>query len=183
MWSSLGRLWLYQNKNNIDDWTGFHPNIHSGLDTADKSAKLLHKIYYSSFQNSYIELKHWLLQIISLASFFKLKNQPYIFIKGFDNLVTDFFKIEYNNGFLNCTDEILDIVDLKNRDDKFVLNKINSIKNLLIENQKSNWVNLYNTSYVDLMEDLADDLSHPGPISNKKIFHEIIQYIDSQQLL
>lgn len=183
MWSSIGRLWLYQNKNNVDDWTGFHPENIFGLNPADNSAKLLHKVYYSSFHNSYIELKHWLLQTISLASFFKSRNQPYIFVKGFDNFINDFSIVEYHNSFVNCTKSLSDMLDFTNRPDEFILSKVNHIKNLIDEHKKLNWVNLSTKSFIDLIEDVADDSKHPGPITNKKMCSQIIHYIDAQRLL
>ena len=183
MWTSIGRLWVYYNENNVDDFTGMNPTHSFGLNSSGQSIDQLHKIYYSYFQNNYVEIKHWLLQAISLASFFKLRNQPYIFIKGFENFINDFSTVEYNNGFTPCTKSLSDMLDFKNHPNDFILDKVNNIKNLLIENKKSNWINLHNESFRDLSEDLADDLSHPGPISNKKISSQIIQHIDNQRLL
>jgi len=183
MWSSIGRKWIYHNEENVDDFTGMTPGEIFGFKSSDYSSKSFHKLYYSFFQNHYVELKHWLLQTILLASFFASRNQPYVFIKGFDNFITDFLKIEYNNGFMDCTESLARVLDFNNRPDDFILDKINNIKNLINENKKSNWVNLTTESYMDILEDVADDLSHPGPITNGKMCSQIIQYIDTQRLL
>ena len=183
MWTSIGRLWVYHDENNIDDFTGVNPTHSFGLKSSDHSTEQLHKIYYSYFQNNYVEMKHWLLQTISLASFFKLRNQSYIFIKGFENFINDFLIAEYHDGFIHCTKSLNEMLDFKNRSDEFILDKVNNIKNLLSETKKFNWVNLHNQSFRDLAEDVADDLEHPGPISNQKMYSQIIQYINNQRLL
>jgi len=183
MWTSLARQWIYFNHNNIDDFTGFTPERAFGFNSSLSEAQLFYKLYYSTFQNYYIELKHWLLNIISLSSFLFSRKQPFVFIKGFENFILDFNLVTKNQGFNHLSNDLKQILDFDNRPDDYILNKITVIKNLIDQIKDLPWVNLSSDSFYCISEDVADDGLHPGPISNEKLSSLVMQYIDSQNLL
>ena len=127
-WSSLSRWWFYKEQNNIDDFTGINGNKIFGLSTVD--AKVFGKILPTQFNNRYMLLKQWLLDCISLANVLENK-VPYRFCLGFNNLLSEFNTIEYSDGFKNLSDDLVDILNLQNCPDSYVLDKINVIKNLI----------------------------------------------------
>jgi len=164
-WSSLSRWWYYTGQNNIDDFTGIVNGSAFGAGLATTDAKLLGKMLFTQFNNQYMLLKQWLLDCITLARLLENK-VPYRFCLGFDNLLSEFNNVEYSDGFKNLSEELVDILDLQNRPDSYVLDKINVIKNLIAIVKQLNWINFPDKSWVERSVDLSDDRQHPGMKSN-----------------
>lgn len=166
-WSSLSRWWYYGEQNNIDDFTGIVNGSAFGAGLATTEVKLLGKILFTQFNNQYMLLKQWLLDCITLARLLENK-VPYRFCLGFDNLLSEFNDIEYSDehGFKNLSEELKDILDLHQRPDPYILDKLNVIKNLIRIVKQLNWVNFSNGTWVEGSIDVADDNVHPGIKSN-----------------
>ena len=162
-WTSLPRWWFYKNSPNVDDFTGINNRHVFGL--AGTHNAVLRKILLTEFDNQYVLLKQWLLDCISLGKL--LENQvPYIFCLGFNNWLVEFEKIEYSNGFQHLTSELSVILDLRNRPDSYILDRVTKIKDLITIVKQYNWNNFSNQDWFSHSVDLSDDQLHPGIMSN-----------------
>lgn len=177
-WSSLSRWWHYKDQNNIDDFFGIANNHIFGVGQETGDANLLGKVLFTHFNNQYMLIKHWLLDCISVANLLENK-VPYRFCLGFDNLLSEFNNIEYSNshGFKNLSKELQVILDLKNRPDSYILDKVNVIKNLIELVKQLNWVNFPDDAWFERSIDLADDNMHPGIESNLLWADELSPFI------
>lgn len=175
-WSGLSRWWYYPEQNNIDDFTGIIGGEVFGKSTSD--AKVFGKILFTQFNNQYILLKQWLLDCISLAGLLENK-VPYRFCLGFDNLLSEFNNAEYSDGFKNLSTELVDILELHQRPDSYVLDKLNVIKSLIKIVSQLNWVNFPDGAWCEGSADLADDNVHPGIKSNLLWANELAPFISS----
>jgi hypothetical protein len=177
-WSELSRVWIYCATENIDDFTIINGNNPLGYRADMPEVRQYAKLYYTYFNNVYVNLKKWLCQILALAGYFVSKNQPYIFIKGFENYISEFNNINYNEGFENLNSTVKHFLDFDNRPDDYLLKKIKHIQILLYEVQKLHWLNFDLLSFFDSTIDFADDRCHPGPDSNRLLTDQLISYCD-----
>lgn len=183
MWSSLGRKWIYFSEPNIDDFTVVNPGP-LGLRSSSPEVKLFHKLYINHFNNRYVSLKHWLEQIVCLQSYLKNKSQSYVFVKGFDNLIAEFDSITYSDkGFENISNEIKILLDFDNVPDYRLLNKIENVQQLIKQVDLHNWIDFKDFSFKQSQLDLADDRSHPGPLTNHNMSLTLIDHIKARNLL
>ncbi len=180
-WTSLSRMTIYYADQNVDTPTIVNPYTIGGFNSKDKILIDLAKIHYGYFNNYYMHLKHWLLQIISLANFLTNQQRSYVFVKGFENYLSDFFQVSYNETvkFSNVSEEIKSWLDFDNRPDNYIKDKVESIQTLISKVKALNWVNLDSASIFDSRVDVNQDGVHPGPLSNKTTYTQIVSYLES----
>ena len=185
-WSGISRHWIYFNKCNIDDCTITNSGSIKGfvLDEHRKDVEQYVKLHYALFDNHYVNIKKWLLQILALQDM--LKNVPFAFIKGFDNYLDDFQKVSLTkSGFSNMSKTMKSMLDFDNRPDDYIYKKIQHIQQLINQINKSKWVNFdslpFNSNFN--FKDLADDQLHPGPAANKQLFLNVLDYCESNNIL
>jgi hypothetical protein len=185
MWSDINRKWVYVEDNNVDDYTIINAGNPTGFMSNDSLVHNYAKLHYTMFNNGYVNLTKWATNIISLVAYFETKCIPYIFIKGFDNYVSDFQKINYDTstGFHNLTLEIEKMLDFDNRSDYYTHQKITVVQDLLNKIETFNWLHFRGQGFGASAVDRSDDLEHPGIESNKIIFNQLVEYIDKMQLL
>lgn len=184
MWSELGRKFTYYADNNVDDFTIINNGQPCGFQYNKSEIKTYSKLYYTYFDNQYMALKHWLLYIIALQNTFRNKQQKFLFIKGFENCLVDFFKVKHiANRFLMLSDTLKSMLDHHNRSDEYIFEKINSIKILINKIDQTNWLNFDSKSFSAMCVDVADDQKHPGPKTNKLLLDHIIEYFDKNKIL
>ena len=184
-WSSINRYWAYRSDNNIDDFTIISGGQPCGFSCDQYETQQYSKLHQTYFTNNYMNLRHWLCQVIALAGFFNYQKQPYVFIKGFENYISDFTNAEYISGvgFVNLPKEIKDLLDFNNRPDDYILSKIINIQNLINKARHLNWLNFDSISFNDAAVDLADDQMHPGLESNQWLSEQLILHCDRKNLL
>jgi len=195
-WSSLHRLWLYESENNIDDESQILPFV-SGKITHKDEATQLHKIITSYYSNSYVALKHWLLDQISLQNFFEKNNIKYVFLRGFPNYADKLEEIckkesLYKNQILKpiskvfIPDPIKNILCFDDNPDYYLQEKIQNLLTLYTNIDKRFCIG-YNTNTnrygldvdtYELENDLADDGMHPGEKTNQIIANKLLKIID-----
>ena len=183
MWSEIGRSWAYTSDNNVDDYTILNRGVPVGFNCNTGFAKLYAKLYYTYFNNQYVNLKNWLLYCLSLEKFLKQQNVPYVFIKGFNNYVDDFAKITYNDGFVNV-DNLKLLLDFDQRPDDYILKKVQVIQSLIQAQDQSRWLNLHGDSFNDMAtnladQDLSDDQQHPGAQTNQQLANHFVKFYKS----
>lgn len=181
MWTKFFRKWIYYSDDNIDDWTAINTSAGIFGHKAD-SAELrqITDLYYNHFNNEYIELKHWLIQIINLQNLCRQLNQPCIFIKGYENYLNDFINVSYapNRGFSNI-ENISKLLNFSNSPDSYINDKINDIKSLINMIDHSPWVNLFSTAFSDDPDyskgkkSLAYNIENNAKFADKIISHNL----------
>lgn len=184
-WSEISRQWIYYSNQNIDNFTIINSRTPKGYLNNSSEVQQYTKLHYTYFNNQYVNLKRWLYQVLALAGYLDSKNQPYVFIKGFENYVSAFKKIEYVPaiGFKNLENSIKKFLDFDYRPDDYLLCKIKEIQLLLDSARQLNWVNFDSPSFIDAMTDVSDDNMHPGANSNLQLFNQLVEYCDNKNLL
>jgi hypothetical protein len=175
MWSEINRCWGYYSYDNIDDFTILNKGIPKGFNAADSQVQDYAKLHFTIFNNNYINIKNWLLYCFSLEQTLKNSNTPFIFIRGFDNHINDLSKAEYNNGFTNF-DSIRYMFDFDNRPDDYILYKLNTLKNLISNQDQRHWLNFDSVPFVNKLNDKSDDNAHPGKLSNKALADTLFDF-------
>ena len=178
MWSELSRKWIYCSENNVDDFTIITNGSMGGIRPDSEYVQSYTKLHHVYFDNRYVALKHWLLQIIALQNIFENNDQSFVFIKGFENHILDFLEIDINKDLFMLDKNIKKILDFDSRPDYFIIDKINVIKNLFNKIDKSKWINFDSKAFGDMKVDVADDQIHPGIITNKILSDYLIEHID-----
>lgn len=180
MWSGIGRYWIYPENNNIDDYIALGLGVKS-TPTVEEYTKLT----YAYFNNQYIDVKKWLLKILALENFCKNKQQPFVFVKSFENYIRDFIAAEYSesNKFTNI-EPVKHMLDFDNRPDHYIADKLQRIKQLITAVDQSKWVNFTTDAFwgSDYTLDLADDQAHPGILTNKKMYLDLVDYFDAHKI-
>jgi hypothetical protein len=184
-WSAIGRHWIYFNQSNIDDFSFINYGQVGGFIPDSSRMQLLEytRLHYSYFNNDYINLKRWLLLIIALDHILKNQNQSYIFVKGFENHLSDFRNVGVDNGGFQNIEKIRHRLDFDNRPDYYIKEKIQVIKDLINVVDRTHWINFDSTAFNDFSLDLADDQMHPGPLANKKLFLDLIDHCNQRGFL
>jgi len=184
-WSEINRHWIYHATANIDDYTIINRGLPSGYRSKDQTVQQYAKLHHTCFNNTYVNLRRWLLQTIALAGFFEFREQNYIFIKGFENYISQFESIRYDvqDGFVGVLPEIKKLLDFDRRPDDYMLKKIVDIQKLIQQVKNLNWLNFGVPGISDAKFDLAEDKVHPGPDSNRALADQFINYCTQKKLL
>lgn len=183
MWSSLSRRWVYTSDNNIDDFTIINKGEVLGLNNNISDVRQYAKLHYTLLDNLYMDLKKWLIFANTLA--IVLQDHPFIYIKGFNNLLSEFKQIQWSesSGFGSMSDSIRNILDFDNRPDDYILTKIKTIKQLIKLLDNDYWLNFNRLSFSESAVDTADDNEHPGIVTNLNLVNDLINYIDNRAIL
>lgn len=178
MWSSLSRKWIYFNDNNVDDFTIINNATVQGLNASDKSARQYAGLHYKYFDNTYIDVKRWLIQCISLGNTLTLNQTDYVFIKGFDNCMHDIALANTDDFFV--PDSLKSMLDFDNRPDDYIRHKVSELKLLTSNAGAMQWVNFDSDAFTSdsFYLDLADDNSHYGKESNLKFYKLLENYFN-----
>ena len=175
MWSQVGRHWVYDSNQNIDDFTIINNGERTGLNADSDYVKHYTKLHYSHFNNAYVNTKHWLLQCLALEKMLKYNNTPYVFIKGFDNYITELNNTSYTDRFSNIN-KLKPMLDFDNRPDYYIIQKLNVLKQLVVAQDQARWLNLHDLSFFNMTTDVADDKLHPGPDTNRLLANNLINF-------
>lgn len=196
-WSQLHRFWVYESDNNIDDGTQILPRV-CGKMTDKSPAQKLHKIMTSYYLNSFVALKHWLIDQIMLQNFFQRNKIDYVFLRGFRNHIVGLEKIIKQNPFtknknikpistLSIPDDIKKILHFDQNPDHYLEQKLKDLLSLYCQIDKTFCIG-YNENIqtygidkkvCDLDNDFADDNQHPGEKTNYLIAEKILKRIEN----
>lgn len=179
MWSSIGRKWIYHSESNVDDFTIINYGKTHGFNCDSFEVNEYAKLHYSYFNNQYMNLKHWLLKISLLEATLKNLNQPFIFIKGFDNYISDIKNIK----FTELSDVIKDIIDFHNKSDFHIFEKLSVLQKIFYKIDRTNWLDFEGFSFNECKCDVSDDGGHPGIKSNQLLVEKLIDHIKTRNLL
>ncbi len=169
VWSYPHRRWMYSSHNNVDDYTILGPPA-EGKNADINGVKDYARLHYKHFDNSYMNLKRFLLQVKSLELALKNLNRKYVFVQGTNTLCREVFDC-------NLTSDIKDMLDFENRPDEYISEKLNDLRNILTSIDFDNTIEWLDYSFYDNRLDRADDNVHPGPRSNKLLFDKLVAHI------
>lgn len=185
-WSSLQRLWMYESGKNLVNPNHIFPfRPEDNHLSSNPFLDDFRKIILTYYQNDYIQLKHWLLNQIALQEFLRNKNIPYIFIKGFDNYISDIENLiskDFPIKAPSLSSSLKKLVCFEDHPDNSIEEFVNDLITLYTSIDKSCCIG-YNSSkntyglYEDLSDDWADDGKHPGKLANKLLATNIENYI------
>lgn len=183
MWAPLDRKWVHISDNNVDDATILNPDCRR-WDKKKNELKQYSKLHWTCFNNQYVLLRNWLVQIISLQSMLKIKNIPYIMVHDVDNYITDLDKATYSTdvGFI-VSQHLETILDITNRPDDYVIMKLNQLKELLKNIDTSNWIGFFDYRFFEQKIDYSMDRLHAGPKSHQKFFELMTEELKTRKLL
>lgn len=185
LWSNIGRKWIYFEDNNVDDFTIINNGRLAGVNCNHPGVIEYTKLHYSYFDNKFIEIKHWLLQTLSLASTLQELNLPFVFIKGFDNYINDLLSATVLPCGFDLSNGLKNILDFDHRPDYYIAEKLRSLKTLLDKTNQNYWLNFDTEAFTSscYQLDLADDQIHHGPKSNQKLFQDLVVHIEKRRLI
>jgi len=172
LWTYPHRRWAYSSYNNVDEWTILTPPTGPVGKNADISGvKDYAHLHYKHFDNAYMNLKRFLLQVKGLELVLKQCNQNYVFIQGCDTLCKEVYD-------RNLTSDMKDMLDFHNRPDEYIFEKLDNLRNILTSIDFDNTIEWLDYSFYDKKLDRADDNVHPGPLSNKLLFDKLVAHIN-----
>ena len=179
-WSALHRFWIYNQKNNVDDFTIINPNSCGGGGDLSITTEFS-KLYTTYYCNDYMGLKHWYSYMISLQAIFKLKNVCYVFVTGFDNFLSD-IDVYRHKEIVSLTETLLtnnlkNMLDFDNRPDWYIIQKINAILKLYNQIDFTHCLKFGNFSFDQAKLDYADDGVHWGEQCNAIWADEILKHV------
>lgn len=170
-WSGLMRLNLHEGRsiyNNIATLT---------VDSGPAKFNKFYKTWRDNFLHPRIELLEFLTLISSMASFLKMHNLNYIFVKGSENFLDNLTSNEWNN----CSDDFLDVVLHRHTLPDWEIEKYYlELRNLYVVMNnltESRWVNLTQQDWFSNKIDLADDKLHGGVLTNKMFYNQVDNFI------
>ena len=173
LWTYPHRRWAYSSYNNVDDYTILGPPpgpFATGKNDDISDVQEYARLHYKHFDNAYMNLKRFLLQVKSLELALKNLNQKYVFVQGTNTFCKEVFD-------RNLTSNIKDMLDFHNRSDEYILEKLNDLRNILVSIDLDNTIEWLDYSFYDKKLDRADDNVHPGPETNKLLFDKLVAHI------
>lgn len=184
MWSKIDRKWIYFEDHNVDDFTLINNGVPGGNRCNEKLVKDYAKIHYSTFNNQYVSLKHWLLQTISLAALLQQQETKFIFVKGYENYVGDIFNSIHVDTRFVITPDMKKLLHFNSNPDYYIREKLNVLKHLADTANKPYWFNFTQPAFSSLYYklDSADDNMHCGPESNKKFYSAFSNFYKTYSL-
>lgn len=172
-WSSLLRINFNQGRTIYSSPTNFT------LNSCPLGYEKFHSTWIKNFLHPRIALLEWMTQIIVLANFLKQTQIPYMFIKGFDNFFTDLQHADWKQTSDEFKSTVLYLDVLPDQEVDLFYSELKLLFDTIEKQTGSNWLNLKKLSWVDSMVDLADDHLHPGILSHKNYFYNIITFTKS----
>ena len=173
-WSSLFRLSF---NDNSKDYGNYGNLVVCNMSwTSDVELKSFHKLWSKRFTHGIIEIEEFLSLVLTVNTLLKRYNKPCIFIKGFENFITELQHVNWQH----CSEQYQKFVLNMDSQPDHELNKTHSkLKELYDELKKqseSNWLNLDSASWFDQVQDRADDGGHPGIETNKIFYQQVISF-------
>lgn len=167
-WSALFRLSLNQSNT-------VYENSYNFTQTEPREFKSFWKTWNKHFTHPRIEVVEFLTQIYLLENFLKSQPIPYVFVKGFENFLSD---LQVGNWRLTSKlfkDTVLHVDQLPDVEIDHFYNELL----VLYSNLKHsvNWLNLSSPSWFDQRIDFGVDRIHPGPLTHQQFYHSLENYI------
>jgi hypothetical protein len=186
-WSSLDRLWLYEADSNIDDFTQIVPRV-TGKTTVGNAPHTINKLIVAHYMNHYMALKHWLHDQVMLQSFLKERCIPYIFLRGFDNFISELEMLAKQwpvdkISDLNIPPKIKHMLNFDSNPDDYLYKKLSSLILAYLSIDKCNCIGYNQSSKIygldpTFARDYADDNEHPGYLTNTQLSKNILDHIN-----
>lgn len=181
-WSALNRIWFYPGPN--CEWF-----MNDGLDEFRYRDVYLNRTNKKKFTENLLIMNHDYHNIFELVDYCSILDRLAAY---HDKIVV------YINGLVPWTDDLsrnlgndLDrelspytknILDFQYRDDRDILEFINSLRKKFSELDQSRWVNLFD-SFQKSSVDVGPQGHHPGPKSHAIMSEKIIRYVQCNNII
>lgn len=170
-WTSLFRLSLNKGLTIYENY------VHLTLNSPASGYDNFYDIWQKNFIHPRIALSEFLTLVSSVASFLKMHNLNYVFIKGCENFLSS---LTYKD-WRQCDDDFLDTVMHRSILPDWEIEKYYTPLKAQYDAMRSltanKWVNLDQQDWVSNRIDLADDKIHAGVLSNKMYYIEFDNFI------
>lgn len=180
-WSGLQRHWIYPNLD-IE-----FPMVPGGpISDINYLKTVFSEKFLKKFTEQFALLNHEYHNILALLNYCKILetiagNQTrLVFINGllpWTNEIQN--KESLNNVYLNFSEYTKELLSVDMLPDEDITVFFNKIYDALTQIDKNKWPNMFN-SLVDLLVDLGNDNSHPGPKSHGLYADMIINYLEGK---
>ena len=181
-------------KNNYDlvivQWTTLHRlNFNDGLSVYDNPVNLtlstpkdsslekFHSIWTNNFINSRIELSEFLSLASTLACLLNSQNVPYMYVKMFDNFLTDLQVNDWRQASELFLESVLHSQELPDWEIDAFYNALCRQFAIMKNLSEANWLNLSSSDWYSSIVDFADDNLHPGVKTNEIFYNQIYNFI------
>ena len=168
-WSSIYRFQLFRQN---PTWNIVTLNSYSNVFDQPEDKKI-HNLLWKHYNNDNALLNQNLNTMIMLARYIESLNIQYVFVRGFDNYISELHSVDDWKDLSDETKE--NLYTLSSCADDYINECFQLHKKKLDIISKLKWAN--KGSLLGMKVDLADDNNHPGPISNIKWKEMFVDYI------
>jgi hypothetical protein len=171
-WSGLFRLNLNLDHSIYDNFYNISPG------TIDKKYQKMIDCWTKYFLNARAELTNFLDCTIILANLLTLKNIQFIFVKTVDNFLSDLQRSSWKDTSDFFKETVLQYSKYPNFELDLVFTKLS--QQYQLSRSVANWLNLESESWQDQIIDFSDDNFHPGELSCKNYYLDLVKTLPKQ---
>ena len=142
----------------------------------DRALQKFHDVWLKKYLHGRIEITEYLTQLIMINRLFKSIGIPFIFKKYFDNFFLDLEKDHWQNTSTAYKNIVLHMDQLPDWEINNIHADLRALYLIMVSESQNNWVNLTGPAFVDSMIDVADDLVHPGILSNRLYYQKFLDF-------
>lgn len=147
-----------------------------------KNQSSFHKLWSNNFIHPRIEILEFLTQISVLASFLNSKNIRYVFIKGWDNDLSNLNHAHWSACDSVFQDMVLHKDELPDWEIDLYYNQLRNQYRAMLELSQDRWLNLNTEDWFSLIIDTADDQQHAGVLTNEKFYNQVKDYVKNFEI-
>jgi hypothetical protein len=180
-WSSLFRLNLHRDETIYNNYLNLSvASAKLGLlagPTLDKEFREFAEFWVKHFLHGRLELLNFLDYTIILGDLLTLKEMPFVYIKTFDNFMSEVQQTTWKD----CSENFKEIVlHHHNHPDDELEAVFSEMRNRYLEASKiKNWMNLESPSWIEQTFDYADDKRHPGVATSLQYYNDFRKFVNS----
>lgn len=169
-WSSLYRL-------NLNKGHNIYNNLVSYTLADKKNLAPMHRVWKKQFIHPRIELLEFLTLVATMTRFLKSLNLQFVFVKAFDNELTNLSNQYWKQCDPSFKDFMLHLSSLPDWEVDLFFNDLRNHYLAMTSLSQDYWINLNKNDWFSDIIDTADDELHPGILSNRKYFEQIKDFV------
>lgn len=169
-WTTLFRLSLNNGSSIYDNPTNFTVSD-------NKNQSKFHKLWTRSFIHPRIELLEFLTLISTMAIFLNSTNVRYVFIKGFNNDLSNLKNINWSNCDQLFQRLVLHKDELPDWEIDFYYTQLRKQYLAMTNLSQEHWLNLNTGDWFSNIIDTADDDIHAGILTNKRFYQQLKDFV------
>jgi hypothetical protein len=175
-WTTLFRLSLNNGSSIYDNPTNFTVSD-------NKNQSEFYKLWTGSFIHPRVELLEFLTLISTLTIFLTSINVRYVFIKGFDNDLSNLKNINWSHCDQLFQRLVLHKDELSDWEINFYYSQLRKQYLSMVNLSQKHWLNLNTSDWFSNIVDTADDAIHAGVLTNKKFYQQVKNFVTKFDLV